>query len=111
MTDYSAIAGFDTSILSANGDFTASALSSGSAGLAIADAAIASLANSGTAASNGIALIKAAAGDNGISPVTSLMTFIHELVVRTGNTNLIQSVGNAFFNLINAPGSTVTGAS
>jgi hypothetical protein len=110
MTDYSAIAGFNTSTLAANGYFTASALTNGTAGTAIADAAEAALIDAGTATGNGLALVQAVASDNGVSPVTSLMTFIHEMVALTSNTNLIQSVGNVFSNLIHTAGSGYTGA-
>src|SRR4051794_34908834 len=106
MTDYSAIAGFNTSTLAAGGYFTASALTNGTAGTAIADAAKAAIVNSGTATGNGLALVQAVASDNGVSPVTSLMTFIHEMVALTSNTILIQSVGNVFFNLTHGGGYT-----
>src|SRR5882724_6672794 len=111
MTDYSAIAGFNTATLAANGVFTASALSNGSAGVAIADATNAALADAGTITGHGIALIEAVASDTGTSPVTSLMTFIHEVVTLTGNTNVIQGVTNAFYDLLHTPGTTLTRAS
>src|SRR4051794_1219210 len=111
MTDYSAIAGFNTATLAAGGYFTASALANGTAGKAIADAAAsAGLPDAGTINGNGIALIKAVASDTSTSPITSLMTFIHEVVILTNNLNVIQGITNAFYDLLHASGTTLTGA-
>src|ERR1700755_3193629 len=112
MTDYNAIAGFDTAALAAGGFLTAAAISNGSAGVAIANAANAALggAGAGTIAGNGIALIEAVASDTSTSPVKSLMSFIHQAVILTGNLNIVQGVTNAFFDLLHAPGTTLTGA-
>jgi len=99
---YDSFAGFDTSTLYNNGAFAAGALTSGTGGKAIADAVAAiNLANHVTATNNAIALIRKVALDNNVSPVTSLVTFIHQLVALNHDTNLVQYVEFAFVSLIN----------
>ena len=106
---YDSFAGFDTSTLYGNGAFAASALTSGTGGKAIADAVAAvNLADHVAATNSAIALIKKVAADNGVSPITSLVTFIHQLVALNHDTNLVQYVQTAFVALINAHTVTAT---
>jgi hypothetical protein len=100
---YDSFAGFDTSTLHGNGAFAASALTIGTGGKAIADAVAAiNLPDHVDATNKAIALIKRVASDNGVSPITSLVTFIHQLVVLNHDTNLVQYVQIAFAALISA---------
>jgi hypothetical protein len=104
---YDSFAGFDTSALYANGAFAAVALTSGTGGKAIADAVAAvNQVDHVDATNKAIALIKRVAADNGVSPVTSLVTFIHQLVVLNHDTSLVQYVQIAFAALISAQTAT-----
>lgn len=106
---YDSFGGFDTSTLYNNGAFAASALTSGTGGKAIADAVAAVNAPDHAAATNSaIALINKVASDNGVSPITSLVTFIHQLVALNHDASLVQYVQTAFVALISA--NTVTAA-
>lgn len=108
---YDSFAGFDTSTLYNNGAFAASALTSGTGGKAVADAVAAiNAVDHVTATNNAIALIKQVAADNGVSPVTSLFTFIHELVALNHDTNLVQYIGVAVRGLVSGTSAAVTAA-
>ena len=108
---YDSFAGFDTSTLYGNGAFAASALTSGTGGKAIADAVAAINAADHVAATNSaIAFIKKVAADNGVSPITSLVTFIHQLVVLNHDTNLVQYIGVAVRGLVSGTSAAVTAA-
>ncbi|CAN7309869.1 hypothetical protein LJR220_001628 [Bradyrhizobium sp. LjRoot220] len=106
---YDSFGGFDTSTLYNNDAFAASALTSGTGGKAIADAVAAINAPDHAAATNSaIALINKVASDNGVSPITSLVTFIHQLVALNHDTSLVQYVQTAFVALIAANTVTAT---
>lgn len=93
--DFDAIAGFDTSSITLDGD----ALQAGLAGIAVADAAFANLSGAARYA-NGVALIEAAAAVAGTSPVRALLAFAHQLGNLDGDAGHLATLGAHITQLV-----------
>ncbi|MBI2739543.1 MAG: hypothetical protein HYX38_23730 [Rhodospirillales bacterium] len=99
MSIYDDIAGFDTSSLGLG----AAALQGGQAGIDVANAAFANL--SGAARySNAVALIEAAAGDGGVSPVRALLAFVDRLNQLDGDGSHFAAIGAEIAGLVASGG-------
>ncbi|GEP53785.1 DUF4114 domain-containing protein [Reyranella soli] len=95
MSTYDDIAGFDTSSLGLG----AAALQGGQAGIDVANAAFANLSGAARYA-NAVALIEAAAGDGGVSPVRALLAFVDRLNQLDGDSSHFTAIGTEIAGLV-----------
>jgi len=95
MSTYDDIAGFDTSSLGLG----AAALQGGQAGIDVANAAFANLSGAARYAS-AVALIEAAAGDGGVSPVRALLAFVDRLNQLDGDSSHFTAIGAEIAGLV-----------
>ena len=99
MSTYDDIAGFDTSSLGLG----AAALQGGQAGIDVANAAFANLSGAARYA-NAVALIEAAAGDGGVSPVRALLAFVDRLNQLDGDSSHFTAIGAEIAGLVASGG-------
>lgn len=95
MSTYDDIAGFDTSSLGLG----AASLQGGQAGIDVANAAFANLSGAARYA-NAVALIEAAAGDGGVSPVRALLAFVDRLNQLDGDSSHFTAIGVEIAGLV-----------
>lgn len=95
MSTYDDIAGFDTSSLGLG----AAALQAGQAGIDVANAAFFNLSGAVRYA-NAVALIEAAAGNGGVSPVRALLAFVDRLNQLDGDSSHFTAIGAEIAGLV-----------